>query len=162
MIETLYTGKFPEPHIPAIHDCRELRIDTSKGRIRVDIFDTSGEDEFDGLRQLAYPNADVVLVCYSVDSMVSFERVRTKWVPEIRDNVANCSFILLGCKVDLRMAVQNGNGFITALQGSRRAKELGASAFLECASINQYNIERLLGKAVEISVGAGEARCVLC
>ena len=42
------------------------------------------------------------MVCFSVADPTSYERVRTKWVPEIRQHCARVPYILVGNKLDQR------------------------------------------------------------
>ncbi len=42
------------------------------------LFDTAGQEDYDRLRPLSYPQTDVFLVCFSVVSPASFENVREK------------------------------------------------------------------------------------
>ena len=42
------------------------------------LFDTAGQEDYDRLRPLSYPQTDVFLVCFSVVSAPSFENVREK------------------------------------------------------------------------------------
>jgi hypothetical protein len=42
------------------------------------LFDTAGQEEFDRLRPLSYPQANVFIVCFSVVSPNSFENVSEK------------------------------------------------------------------------------------
>ena len=47
------------------------------------LFDTAGQEDYDRLRPLSYPQTDVFLVCYSVVSPSSYENVKEK----VRKNV---------------------------------------------------------------------------
>jgi hypothetical protein len=40
------------------------------------LFDTAGQEDYDRLRPLSYPQTDVFLVCFSVTSPASFENVK--------------------------------------------------------------------------------------
>lgn len=42
-----------------------------------------GQEDYDRLRPLSYPQTDVFLVCFSVTSPASFENVKEKWFPEV-------------------------------------------------------------------------------
>jgi cell division control protein 42 len=51
------------------------------------LFDTAGQEDYDRLRPLSYPQTDVFLVCFSVTSPASFENVKEKWFPEVRPTI---------------------------------------------------------------------------
>lgn len=55
----------------------------------------SGQEDYDRLRPLSYPQTDVFLVCFSVVSPSSYENVREKWVPEITHHCAKTPFLLV-------------------------------------------------------------------
>ena len=42
------------------------------------LFDTAGQEDYDRLRPLSYPQTDVFLVCFSVVNPSSFENVKEK------------------------------------------------------------------------------------
>ncbi|KAJ8321714.1 LOW QUALITY PROTEIN: hypothetical protein KUTeg_000185 [Tegillarca granosa] len=65
----------------ALQKRREKRI---KDSVELALWDTAGQDDYDRLRPLSYPNTDVILMCFSVDSPDSLENVQTKWTPEVR------------------------------------------------------------------------------
>lgn len=46
--------------------------------ISLGLWDTAGQEDYDRLRPLSYPQTDVFLICFSLVSPPSFENVRTK------------------------------------------------------------------------------------
>lgn len=52
------------------------------------LFDTAGQEDYDRLRPLSYPQTDVFLVCFSVVSPSSFENVKEK----VRLNILKTTF----------------------------------------------------------------------
>ena len=46
--------------------------------ISLGLWDTAGQEDYDRLRPLSYPQTDVFLVCFSLVSPPSYENVRTK------------------------------------------------------------------------------------
>lgn len=51
--------------------------------ISLGLWDTAGQDDYDRLRPLSYPDTDVFLICFSLVSPNSFANVSDKWSPEI-------------------------------------------------------------------------------
>lgn len=47
------------------------------------LWDTAGQEDYDRLRPLSYPDTDVILMCFSVDSPDSLENIPEKWTPEV-------------------------------------------------------------------------------
>lgn len=46
--------------------------------ILLHLWDTAGQEEYDRLRPLSYPGADVVLLCFSTVSQASYDAIRDK------------------------------------------------------------------------------------
>jgi cell division control protein 42 len=61
-----------------------------------------GQEDYDRLRPLSYPQTDVFLVCFSVTSPASFENVKEKWFPEVRHHCPGVPCLIVGTQVDLR------------------------------------------------------------
>ena len=70
--------------------------------INLGLWDTAGQEDYDRLRPLSYPQTDVFLVCFSVISPTSYENVRARWHPELMRYSPNTKIILVGTKTDLR------------------------------------------------------------
>ncbi|RWS31930.1 ras-related C3 botulinum toxin substrate 1-like protein [Leptotrombidium deliense] len=48
------------------------------------------------------PTADVFLLCFSVDSIHSYQNIISKWAPEIKHHCPKVPYVLVGTKTDLR------------------------------------------------------------
>lgn len=50
-----------------------------KGSIcELGLWDSAGQEDYDRLRPLSYPNSDVILICFAIDSPHSFDNVQEK------------------------------------------------------------------------------------
>ena len=63
------------------------------------LFDTAGQEDYDRLRPLSYPQTDVFLVCFSVISPSSFENVKEK--VSIDTLIGNSSVFYIGMNICL-------------------------------------------------------------
>merc|ERR1711884_577940 len=62
------------------------------------LWDTAGQEDYDRLRPPSYPDTDVILMCFSIDSPDSLENIPEKWTPEVKHFCPNVPIILVGNK----------------------------------------------------------------
>ena len=112
------------------------------------LFDTAGQEDYDRLRPLSYPQTDVFLVCFSVTSPASFENVREKWFPEVHHHCPGVPCLIVGTQTDLRddpsVREKLGKQKMSPVKkedGERMAKELGAVKYVECSALTQYKLK---------------------
>ena len=112
------------------------------------LFDTAGQEDYDRLRPLSYPQTDVFLVCFSVTSPASFENVREKWFPEVHHHCPGVPCLIVGTQTDLRddQSVREKLGKqkmspVRREDGERMAKELGAVKYVECSALTQFKLK---------------------
>jgi len=63
--------------------------------LNVQLCDTAGQDDFDPLRSLCYPETDVFLVCFSVVCPSSYHSVASRWINEVRKYCPSAPIILV-------------------------------------------------------------------
>ena len=114
------------------------------------LFDTAGQEDYDRLRPLSYPQTDVFLVCFSVTSPASFENVREKWFPEVHHHCPGVPCLIVGTQIDLRDDPQvleklqrQKQRPISSEQGERLARELGAVKYVECSALTQKGLKNV-------------------
>ena len=52
-------------------------------QVELALWDTAGQEDYDRLRPLSYPDTDVILMCFSIDNPDSLENIPEKWTPEV-------------------------------------------------------------------------------
>ena len=125
--------------------------------ISLGLWDTAGQDDYDRLRPLSYPDTDVFLLCFSVVNPNSFANVADKWAPEIEHHCPGVPKILVGTKLDLRdsetdverLKAKNKSP-ITQQQGEAMRKRLGAVAYMECSALTQAGLKDIFDEAIRI------------
>ncbi|XP_051570489.1 ras-related C3 botulinum toxin substrate 1-like isoform X2 [Myxocyprinus asiaticus] len=123
--------------------------------VNLGLWDSAGQEEFDRLRPLAYPETDVFLICFSFVTPASFENICAKWYPEVRQHCPNTPIILVGTKLDLRDDKDTIEKLkekkltpITYPQGLAMAKEIGAVKYLECSALTQCGLKTVSDEAI--------------
>ncbi|KAG8750110.1 hypothetical protein FRC14_000807, partial [Serendipita sp. 396] len=75
--------------IPTVYERMTLDFRVDGTLIEIDIVDTAGQEDYERIRPLAYPGADIVLICFSVDNPDSLDNIQEKWVPEVKHACPN-------------------------------------------------------------------------
>lgn len=123
--------------------------------ISLGLWDTAGQEDYDRLRPLSYPQTDVFLICFSIVSPPSFDNVKAKWFPEIEHHAPNVPIILVGTKLDLRDDKNTTDALrskrmepVSFQQALAVAKEIKAHKYLECSALTQRNLKSVFDEAI--------------
>merc|ERR1711944_268709 len=157
------TNKFPSEYVPTVFDNYAVTVMIGGEPYTLGLFDTAGQEDYDRLRPLSYPQTDVFLVCFSVVSPSSFENVKEKWVPEISHHCQKTQFLLVGTQIDLRddaatidKLAKNKQKPLTMELGERLARELRAVKYVECSALTQKGLKNVFDEAI-LALGAPRA-----
>ena len=102
LITTYCRDKFHEEYYPTILHCCMSDAKVFGKDITLILVDSSGRDDFKPLRHCSYHYTDVAVICYSAGERATLERIKTYWLPELRENVPKCPFVIVEAKKDIR------------------------------------------------------------
>ncbi|KAJ2158352.1 ras small GTPase RAC1 [Coemansia sp. RSA 552] len=163
LLHVFRVGRFPEDnrYIPTIFDTWVADMEVDSQPIELALWDTAGQEDFDRLRFLCYPDANVVIICFSVDQPDSLVNVFEKWHPEIQQNAPRAPVILVALKLDLRDSAevmeelrQYDEHPVTYDEGKRMARRIGAVSYVECSSIDNVNVRQVFEIAARRALNA--------
>ncbi|KAK3093888.1 hypothetical protein FSP39_021484 [Pinctada imbricata] len=66
LVVSYTTNGYPTEYTPTAFDNFAVMVKVDQTPVRLQLCDTAGQDDFDSLRPLCYPNTDVFLLCFSV------------------------------------------------------------------------------------------------
>jgi len=151
-------NRFPEAYIPTVFENYVTQVQFDGKEIELALWDTAGQEEYDRLRPLSYPESDVILIVFSIDFPVSLGNVQDKWYPEVAHFCEGTPLILVGTKTDLRRDEQTrrmlgaqGQTPVTAEHGASVAKEIGAR-YIECSAKTGSGVQEVFALALKESM----------
>ncbi|GAU89606.1 hypothetical protein RvY_02138 [Ramazzottius varieornatus] len=156
------TNGYPTEYIPTAFDKYSVSVTVDSQPLRVQLFDTAGQDDFDSLRPLCYPETDAFLICFSVVSPTSFRNIRSKWLPEIQRFAGahrRTPLILVGTQCDLRndvsvlMELARYNEHpVTEAEARELTQSINAECYIECSALTQWNLKKVFDTAILASL----------
>ncbi|KAN0105244.1 signal transducer [Russula decolorans] len=166
-------NRFPEAYIPTVFENYVTNRQFDGKIIEIALWDTAGQEEYDRLRPLSYPESHVILIVFSVDFPVSLANVQDKWYPEVAHFCEGTPLILVATKTDLRrddntrrMLGAQGQTPVTPEQGAEVAREIGAK-YVECSAKTGNGVQEVFALALRESMKgkwgkiARQRRCVV-
>ncbi|EON60902.1 GTP-binding protein rhoC [Coniosporium apollinis CBS 100218] len=154
-------GYFPEKYVPTVFEnyiTHTPHPPTGK-MVELALWDTAGQEEYDRLRPLSYPETDLLFVCFAIDCPNSLENVMDKWYPEVLHFCPTTPIILCGLKSDLRhkktcidLLKTQGLTPVTPEQGKAVAQRMGA-VYMECSAKEMSGVDEIFDTAVTMAVG---------
>ncbi|KAI8644814.1 ras-like protein family, member Ab [Parasitella parasitica] len=154
LLHVYQNKKFPEGYVPTVFENYIMTVKHESGKsIELSLWDTAGQEEYDRLRPLCYPETDVILICFAIDQIQSFTNVQDKWVPELDHFLFNTPRLLVGTKKDLRgdkdhirRLNMNGQKLISTREAEELAKKIGTQ-YIECSAKENDNVKEVIDTA---------------
>lgn len=102
LIRRLVENNFSFDYKKTIVEYMPFDFSVNNKNIRLNIWDTAGQEDLSHLRQISYNDTDVFFVCFSIVNPESFENVKKVWFHEAFKCAPDAKFILVGTKSDLK------------------------------------------------------------
>merc|ERR1712137_130517 len=136
---------FPMDYVPTVFDNYSANVKVNDKMITLGLWDTAGQEDYNMLRPLSYPQSDVFLIVFSVVEPASFENAIKKWYPELCENAKNVEKIFVGNKIDKR---EDGNPeHIPTSTAQKVVSDLGCT-YLECSALSQVGLKNVFDTAI--------------
>ena len=133
------------------------------------IFLSAGQEDYDRLRPLSYPDTDVILMCFSIDSPDSLENIPEKWTPEVRHFCPTVPIVLVGNKKDLRFEETTRRELAKSKQepvkteeGRGMADKIGAYDYLECSAKLNEGVREVFETATKAALATKKKKKTKC
>ena len=161
--------EFPKVYIPTVFENYAIDIEVDGRHVELVVWDTAGQAEYTGLRHLSYPDTDVILMCYSIDSPDVFKNIAAKWVPEVKYFCPNVPIILVGNKKDLRHDRTTIDELgkinqepVKLEEGRMMAEAIRAFAHLECSAKSKEGVREVFETAARAALRVKRKKKKVC
>jgi len=152
-----YTSNvYPEDYIPTVFDNYAANLMVDEKPVTLGLWDTAGQADYDRMRPLCYPDTDVFLICYAINSKASYENVKAKWHKEILQHEAKAKIVLVGNKGDLRKS--GGMDLVPADEAKKLAEQLGMKGYYECSAKSQEGMKEVFEAAARVGLQPADAK----
>lgn len=160
---------FPEVYVPTVFENYVADIEVDGKCVELALWDTAGQEDYDRLRPLSYPDTDVILMCFAIDSPDSLENIPEKWTPEVKHFCPNVPIILVGNKKDLR----NDEGTkkelaklklepVKAEEARQMASSINAYEYLECSAKTKECVREVFESATRAALQTKKRKKKIC
>jgi small GTP-binding protein len=120
-------------------------VSTSDANVRLQLWDTAGQEKFRSLAPMYYRAAAVAVVVYDITNRGTFESLPT-WQKEISEKAPpNTQLVIIGNKIDLIDDRQ-----VSTAEGEQSAKELGAKLFGETSAESGDGIDAIFTRIADM------------
>ncbi|XP_078384700.1 ras-like GTP-binding protein RHO isoform X2 [Oculina patagonica] len=151
--------EFPEFYEPTVFDNYVADIEVDGKFVELVLWDTAGQECYDTLRPFSYPETDVILMCFSVDSPDSLQNISERWNPEVRQFCPDIPIILVGNKTDLRNDENIKKELSKIKQEPVRSEEgslvyetINAYAYMECSAKTREGVRDVFETAAKAAL----------
>lgn len=144
------TNAFPGEYVPTVFDNYSANVMVDNKPINLGLWDTAGQEDYDRLRPLSYPQTDIFMLCFSVIRRSSFDNLPTKWIPEVRHHTDGVPLILCGMKSDLRG--NHPDREISEADARAMAKRIGAVSYVETSALTQAGVKNAFDEAIRAAL----------
>uniref|UniRef100_A0A914NZL6 Uncharacterized protein n=1 Tax=Panagrolaimus davidi TaxID=227884 RepID=A0A914NZL6_9BILA len=133
-------------YVPTVFDTYSKNVMANDQPLNLTLHNTAGQEEFDNIRPLCYPQTNCFLLCFSLEN------------PE--------SSVKSGTKLDLRenkIPADTFGATNSAAQGLQMAREIKAFKYLECSAANQIGLKQVFDESIRAALCSpkvnGKKRC---
>ncbi|KPI38777.1 GTP-binding protein rhoA [Cyphellophora attinorum] len=160
-------------YVPTVFENYVADVEVDGKHVELALWDTAGQEDYDRLRPLSYPDSHVILICFAVDSPDSLDNVQEKWISEVLHFCQGLPIILVGCKSDLRHdpktieeLAKTSQKPVTPEQGEEVRKKIGAYKYLECSAKTNHGVREVFESATRAALltrksGKGKHKCMI-
>lgn len=152
-------GTFPEVYVPTVFENYVADVEVDGKHVELALWDTAGQEDYDRLRPLSYPDSHVILICFAIDSPDSLDNVQEKWHSEVTHFCQGLPILLVGCKKDLRYDPKTIEELrktsqkpVSPEEGEEVRRKINAQKYLECSAKTNEGVREVFESATRYAL----------
>eukprot|EP00092_Neocalanus_flemingeri_P003262 GFUD01003493.1.p1 GENE.GFUD01003493.1~~GFUD01003493.1.p1 ORF type:complete len:199 (+),score=67.11 GFUD01003493.1:72-668(+) len=132
---TVFAKKvFPADYVPTVFETHPISLELGGRELSMNVWDTAGQEEYDNIRQLTYPNTDMFLVCFNSVNRITFDNLKNKWMLELNSHAPKVPKLLVGTMADRKNEKSLKNKMPTKSEINKLVKDFKMVGFIECSA----------------------------
>lgn len=89
------------PTLGGTFHSKEIKYETIKKRIKLEIWDTAGQEKYRSITKMYYKDASAAIIVYDITRRDTFEEIKNFWIDEVKENAPEGLLIfIVGNKSD--------------------------------------------------------------
>lgn len=145
-------NEFRPDYVPTVFDTEVASVLIGDKEVRLSLWDTAGQEAYERLRPLSYPDTDVVIIAYSIADRNTMQNAAEKWYAEICHYLPRMPILLTGTKLDLRPPFEEVHPkddplFVGEDEGRKLASYIKADGFVECSALANVGVTEVFHQA---------------
>ncbi|XP_032810112.1 rho-related GTP-binding protein RhoA-D-like [Petromyzon marinus] len=151
--------QFPEVYVPTVFENYVADMEVDGKQVELALWDTAGQEDYNRLRPLSYPDTDVILMCFSIDSPDSLGNITDRWTAEVRHFCPNVPIVLVGNKKDLRNDDNTKRELakikqepVRVEEGRDMANRINAFGYMECSAKTKDGVREVFEMAARAAL----------
>ena len=76
--ESIAKASNSQVYVPTVFENYVADVEVDGKHVELALWDTAGQEDYDRLRPLSYPDSHVILICFAIDSPDSLDNVQEK------------------------------------------------------------------------------------
>ncbi|CAM5123582.1 unnamed protein product [Natator depressus] len=153
--------QFPEVYVPTVFENYVADIEVDSKQVELALWDTAGQEDYDRLRPLSYPDTDVILMCFSIDSPDSLGKHPGEVDPRGEAFLSQCAHHPGGQQEGLRNDEHTRRELAKMKQepvkpeeGRDMANRISAFGYLECSAKTKDGVREVFEMATRAALQA--------
>ena len=146
-------NKFDESHIATIGvDYMDKTIKYKNINVKLQIWDTSGQEKFRSIARNFYRNSDAIFLVFDLNNKDTYDNIK-QWINDVEEHCPNIKKILLGNKSDLEKNVSE-----EIIKNFAKENNL---QYFETSAKNGTNIKEAFKAMVDLLLGGKSEQEIL-